>query len=152
VSKKMRRTSERSRQRKATMKPKARAAKDRTEMSEKILNLTMEIISVLAGEECSVMTKSGEPVVPGNCPPASGGPISASGGQTLKQERQNDQKILDLTFRIIQLLTGEGPGGSEDAASSHVGKGKSKGQQKSVIVERSRPSTFGGKRCWCAAG
>lgn len=146
ASKKTRRSSERSQLRKAGMKPKARTAKERKEMSEKILNLTMEIISVLAGEECTVMTKSGEPVIPGNYPPAPGGPVSASVAQTLKQERQSDQKILDLTFRIIQLLTGEGPGGGEDSTSSHVGKGKNKGAHKSVIVERSRPSTSQGAR------
>lgn len=142
--KKPRRTSERSQQRKATIKPKARTAKDRKEMSEKILNLTMEIISVLAGEECTVMTKSGEPVVPRNYLLAPGGPISASVGHALKQELQNDQKILDLTFQIIQLLSGEDSGGCDDTTSSLIGKGKNRSPHKSVIVERSQPSTFGG--------
>ncbi|XP_072279553.1 uncharacterized protein [Pyxicephalus adspersus] len=146
ANKRTRRTSERSQQRKASMKPKTRTAKDRKEMSEKILNLTMEIISVLAGEECTVMTKSGEPVVSGNYSLAMGGSVSTSVAQTLKQERQNDQKILDLTFQIIQLLTGEGPGGNNDDTSAHVGKEKNKGPHKSVIVERSRPSTSQGAR------
>ncbi|XP_075071147.1 uncharacterized protein LOC142160099 isoform X1 [Mixophyes fleayi] len=66
--------------------------KDRDKMTERILNLTLEIIYLLTGE-CSV-------TVP---PPHS-----------LIHERDNDQKILELTNKIIQLLTGEVPIRCED--------------------------------------
>ncbi|XP_068113587.1 oocyte zinc finger protein XlCOF29-like [Hyperolius riggenbachi] len=138
----VRRTSERPQLHKTRAKPKARTAKERKEVSNKILSLTMEIITVLAGEECTIVTKSGEPIVPGNCPLLTGGPIPASVAQALKQERQNEEKILDLTFRIIHLLTGEV--GSKEATPSSVGNNK--GLHKSVIVERNPSSSSQGAR------
>ncbi|KAM9323816.1 uncharacterized protein PAF06_020044 [Gastrophryne carolinensis] len=121
-----RRTNER--QRKAGARAKARPrGKD---VSEKILSLTVEIISVLAGEEVAVVTKSGEPVMLG--------PLVMEGPKSLGQERRSQQRILDLAFSIIQLLNGKGPAEEEEeeleAVAPPTVKGRRRSPYKSVIV------------------
>ncbi|XP_063290551.1 gastrula zinc finger protein XlCGF26.1-like [Pelobates fuscus] len=84
-------------------------------MDEKILDLTLEIIYLLTGEDHMVVRKTGvsshqipkafsriqrlRTVTPPNCP---------------VNGRINDQKILYLTNKIIELLTGEVPIRCED--------------------------------------
>ncbi|XP_075050062.1 uncharacterized protein LOC142112123 isoform X2 [Mixophyes fleayi] len=84
--------------------------------SERILNLTLEIIYLLTGEDYTVVIKrSGECVTPRSRPCVSGGlsrsqsPITVPEPHSLIREGINDQKILELTNKIIQLVTGEVP-------------------------------------------
>ncbi|XP_063813839.1 oocyte zinc finger protein XlCOF8.4-like isoform X3 [Pseudophryne corroboree] len=88
--------------------------KDRTHMTERILNLTLEIIYLLTGEGYKVVKKtSRECEKPSSRSRLSGGlsraqsPITVPPTYSLINERHNDQKILELTNKIIQLLTGE---------------------------------------------
>ncbi|XP_066451492.1 gastrula zinc finger protein XlCGF57.1-like [Eleutherodactylus coqui] len=82
--------------------------KDRDHMAARILDLTMEIIYWITGEDYTVVKKwSGECVTPH----VSGGrsrtqsPITEPSLHSLIHE----QKILELTHRITELLTGEVP-------------------------------------------
>ncbi|XP_075071110.1 uncharacterized protein LOC142160085 isoform X2 [Mixophyes fleayi] len=94
-------------------KEKAKMVNNGDEMTQVILNLTLEIISLLTREEYIVVKKSGVCVTPSSCPRLSGGlsrtqsPIMVPPPHSLIHERDNDQKILELTNKIIQLLTGE---------------------------------------------
>ncbi|XP_068112247.1 oocyte zinc finger protein XlCOF8.4-like [Hyperolius riggenbachi] len=64
-------------------------------MTERILNLTLEIIYLLTGEDYTVVKKtSGEHLSPKSHP----------GG---KKKKINDKKILEVTTKIIDLLSGE---------------------------------------------
>ncbi|KAM3913870.1 uncharacterized protein RB166_019032 isoform 2-T2 [Leptodactylus fuscus] len=90
--------------------------KGRDKMTEKILNLTLEIIHLLTGEDYIVVKKTS-----GECIPYPRNPYMSDvwyGTQRLYMESiyhspinetSNDQKILDLTNKIIQLLGGEVP-------------------------------------------
>ncbi|XP_063819025.1 oocyte zinc finger protein XlCOF7.1-like isoform X2 [Pseudophryne corroboree] len=93
-----------------------RMEKDRSHMTERIVTLTLEIIYLLTGEDYTVVKKtSGECETPSSHPCASGGPsrtqspITEPPPHSLIHERDNEQKILELTNKIIQLLTGEVP-------------------------------------------
>ncbi|XP_063289752.1 oocyte zinc finger protein XlCOF7.1-like isoform X2 [Pelobates fuscus] len=87
--------------------------KDRNKMTERILNLTLEIIYLLTGEEYVIVKRPGERVRHSSSPCVSGGPYKVQSSSTLPSlhslthERNNDKKILELTNKIIQLLTGE---------------------------------------------
>ncbi|XP_075698343.1 uncharacterized protein LOC142663511 [Rhinoderma darwinii] len=88
--------------------------KERKEVTRKLLNFTLEIIYLLTGEDCTIVQKlSGECVTPSSHPGMSGGwsrtqsPITEPPPHSLIHERNNEQKILDLTHKIIELLTGE---------------------------------------------
>ncbi|XP_073540681.1 gastrula zinc finger protein XlCGF66.1-like [Phyllobates terribilis] len=96
---------------------------DGKEIAERILNFTLEIIYLLTGEDYIVVKKTaGNSVTPGSHRHISRGwnktqrldlePPSLS----LMHEKNNDEKILDLTNKIIELLTGEG----EDLSSVKV--------------------------------
>ncbi|KAM4691149.1 uncharacterized protein WCC33_016007 [Rhinophrynus dorsalis] len=97
-------------------------SKHQNQMAERILNLTMEIIYLLTGENYCVMKKSGDhdthstsPMSPeGHCRTQS--PIMEPPPVSLKHERNHDQKILELTNEIINLLNGEVPIRCEDVA------------------------------------
>ncbi|KAM4034514.1 uncharacterized protein ACNLHF_021152 [Anomaloglossus baeobatrachus] len=80
--------------------------------NDKILNLTLEIICLLTGESCTVVKKkSGEKVTPNSHHFVSGGwsPITDPPPYSLLLKKYNDQKILDITNKMIELLTGEVP-------------------------------------------
>ncbi|XP_066443175.1 gastrula zinc finger protein XlCGF53.1-like [Eleutherodactylus coqui] len=89
--------------------------KDRNQMTDRILNLTLEIIYLLTGEDYVPAKKSGELVTPSNCPRVSGeasrtqSPSTVSPTHSQTPEECNEKKILELTNKIIQLLTGEVP-------------------------------------------
>ncbi|XP_075071000.1 gastrula zinc finger protein XlCGF66.1-like [Mixophyes fleayi] len=90
--------------------------KDRSHMTERIFNLTLEIISLLTGEDYTVVRKeSSNHVSSSISSQVSGGwsrtqsPIMEPPPHSLIHERNNDQRILELTNKIIQLLTGEVP-------------------------------------------
>ncbi|XP_077107323.1 uncharacterized protein LOC143765006 isoform X2 [Ranitomeya variabilis] len=81
-----------------------------------ILELTLEIICLLTGEDCTVAKKtSSQCVTPSSCPAVSEGwsrtqkPVMELPAHSLIHIRNNDQKILDLTNKMIELLTGEVP-------------------------------------------
>ncbi|KAM3921468.1 uncharacterized protein RB166_010852 [Leptodactylus fuscus] len=85
---------------------------DKDKMAEKILHLTLEILHQLTGEDYTVVKKTSS----GRCQ----APVSEGWGRTLSpipgppphsliQEEINRQKILELTNKMIELLTGEVP-------------------------------------------
>ncbi|XP_075118389.1 uncharacterized protein LOC142190361 [Leptodactylus fuscus] len=84
--------------------------RDRNKMAESLLNLTLEIIYQLTGEDYTVVKKTSSgrsqaPVYDGY-----GGTLSPIPGpppQPIIQEIINGQKILELTNKMLELLTGE---------------------------------------------
>ncbi|KAM4030866.1 oocyte zinc finger protein XlCOF8.4-like [Anomaloglossus baeobatrachus] len=92
---------------------------ERDKMVERILHLTLEILFRLTGEEYKVVKKTSSE----RCQ----APVSEGWGRTLSQiteslphppihEDINDQKILELTYKMIELLTGEVPIRCQDVA------------------------------------
>ncbi|CAI9550058.1 unnamed protein product [Staurois parvus] len=79
-----------------------RMEEDRSHMTEKILNLTLEIIYLLTGERFPLL-KSGDHMT-----------ITVPPCDSLNPERHNMQKILEVTKRMMELLTGE-DGGMEES-------------------------------------
>ncbi|XP_056387625.1 oocyte zinc finger protein XlCOF7.1-like [Hyla sarda] len=96
--------------------------KERSQMTDRILNLTLEIIYLLTGEDYVPAKKSSELVTPSPCPRVSEevsrtqSPSTVSPTPSRTQDKSNEQKILDLTNKIIQLLTGEVPIRCQDVA------------------------------------
>ncbi|XP_073538390.1 uncharacterized protein [Phyllobates terribilis] len=85
--------------------------RNRDKIAENILQLTLEILFRLTGEDYTVVKKiSSErcqtPVSEGWGRPLS--PITGPPPHPLIHEDINDQKILELTYKMIELLTGEG--------------------------------------------
>ncbi|XP_063819017.1 oocyte zinc finger protein XlCOF8.4-like isoform X2 [Pseudophryne corroboree] len=79
--------------------------KDGCQKSERILYITMEIIYLLTGQDYTVVkTTSGECETPISC-----ASITEPPPHSLIHGRDNEWKILELTNKIIQLLTGEVP-------------------------------------------
>ncbi|XP_077113039.1 uncharacterized protein LOC143768231 [Ranitomeya variabilis] len=83
---------------------------DRDKMAERILHLTLEILLRLTGEDYTVVKKTSsercqDPVSEGWGRPQS--PITVPPPHPLIHEAINDQKILELTYKMIELLTGE---------------------------------------------
>ncbi|KAM3934890.1 uncharacterized protein RB166_002293 [Leptodactylus fuscus] len=85
------------------------------EMTKRILNVTLEIIYLLTGEDYGPVKKSIQPLTASSAPCVLGGriktlnPTVLPSPHSLPQERPQEKKILDLTNKIIQLLTGEVP-------------------------------------------
>ncbi|XP_077110953.1 gastrula zinc finger protein XlCGF66.1-like [Ranitomeya variabilis] len=92
---------------------------DRDKMAERILHLTLEILFRLTGEDYTVVKKTssdrcqdpvseewGRPLIPVTGPPP----------HPLIHEDINDQKILELVYKMIELLTGEVPIRCQDVA------------------------------------
>ncbi|XP_075187798.1 uncharacterized protein LOC142259183 [Anomaloglossus baeobatrachus] len=82
----------------------------RDTMAERILHLTLEILFRLTGEDYTVVKKTSSercqaPVSEGWGRPLS--PITGPPPNTPIHEDINDQKILELTYKMIELLTGE---------------------------------------------
>ncbi|XP_069611314.1 zinc finger protein 419-like [Ranitomeya imitator] len=89
-----------------------RMNRDRDKMAERILHLTLEILYRLTGEDYTVVKKTASercqaPVSEGWGRPLS--PITGPPPHPLIHEDINDQKILELTYKMIELLTGEVP-------------------------------------------
>ncbi|XP_073436039.1 gastrula zinc finger protein XlCGF66.1-like [Dendrobates tinctorius] len=83
---------------------------NREKMAERILHLTLEILFRLTGEDYTVVKKTSsercqDPVSEGR--PLS--PISGPPPHPLLHEDVNDQKILELIYKMTELLTGEVP-------------------------------------------
>ncbi|XP_075187922.1 uncharacterized protein LOC142259343 [Anomaloglossus baeobatrachus] len=90
---------------------------DRDKMAERIFHLTLEILFRLTGEDYTVVKKTSSercqaPVSEGWGRPLS--PITGPPPHPPIQEDINDQKILELTYKMIELLTGEVPIRSQD--------------------------------------
>ncbi|XP_069610824.1 oocyte zinc finger protein XlCOF6-like [Ranitomeya imitator] len=90
---------------------------DRDQMVERILHLTLEILFRLTGEDYIVVKKTSSERCHG---PVSEGrplsPIMVPPPHPLIHEDINDQKILELTYKMIELLTGEVPIRCQDVA------------------------------------
>ncbi|XP_073415679.1 oocyte zinc finger protein XlCOF8.4-like [Dendrobates tinctorius] len=89
-----------------------RMERDRDKMAERILHLTLEILFRLTGEDYTVVKKTSRercqaPVSEGWGTPLS--PIMGPPPPPLIYEDINDQKILEITYKMIELLTGEVP-------------------------------------------
>ncbi|XP_075070807.1 uncharacterized protein LOC142159869 [Mixophyes fleayi] len=122
--------------------------KDRSHMSERILNLTLEIIFVLTGEDYTVVKKEkGDHVT--SCRrrgrvsegwSRTQSPIMEPPPHSLIHERNNDQRILELTNKIIQLLTGEVTAGN-GTLYSNTGEWKYLVGDKDVMMENRPPLT-----------
>ncbi|XP_077111671.1 oocyte zinc finger protein XlCOF7.1-like [Ranitomeya variabilis] len=96
-----------------------RMDRDRDKMAERILHLTLEILFRLTGEDYTVVKKTSSercqaPVSEGWGRPLS--PITGLPPHPLIHEDINDQKILELTYKMIELLTGEVPIRCQDVA------------------------------------
>ncbi|XP_069606001.1 oocyte zinc finger protein XlCOF8.4-like isoform X1 [Ranitomeya imitator] len=83
---------------------------DRDKMAERILHLTLEILFRLTGEDYIVVKKTSsgryqDPVSEGWGRPLS--PITGPPPHPLIHEDINYQKILELTYKMTELLTGE---------------------------------------------
>ncbi|XP_073523754.1 uncharacterized protein [Phyllobates terribilis] len=92
---------------------------DRDKMAERILHLTLEILFRLTGEHYTIVKKTSSgrcqaPVSEGWGRPQS--PITGAPSHPLIHEDINDQKILELTYKMIELLTGEVPIRCQDVA------------------------------------
>ncbi|XP_069605189.1 oocyte zinc finger protein XlCOF8.4-like [Ranitomeya imitator] len=92
---------------------------DRDKMAERILHLTLEILFRLTGEDYTVLKKTSsdycqDPVSEGWGRPQS--PITGPPPHPLIHEDINDQKILELIYKMIELLTGEVPIRCQDVA------------------------------------
>ncbi|MEE6511930.1 hypothetical protein FKM82_018810 [Ascaphus truei] len=101
--------------------------KGKKQMTEKILNHTLEIIYLLTGEDYIVVKKHGEHVTDSSSPCVpeifcrTQRPIMENPTNCLIHERNNDkklmsEKILEHTNIIIHLLTGEVPIKCDDVA------------------------------------
>ncbi|XP_069606026.1 oocyte zinc finger protein XlCOF22-like [Ranitomeya imitator] len=92
---------------------------DRDKMAERILHLTLEILFRLTGEDYTVVKKTSsercqDPVFEGWGGPQS--PITGPPPHPPVYGEVNDQKILQLTYKMIELLTGEVPIRCQDVA------------------------------------
>ncbi|XP_073537030.1 gastrula zinc finger protein XlCGF66.1-like [Phyllobates terribilis] len=85
---------------------------DRDKMAEKILHLTLEILFRLTGEDYKVVKNTSSERCQDTVSEGWGRPLSSIMGpppHPLIHEDINDQKILELTYKMIELLTGEVP-------------------------------------------
>ncbi|KAM3938581.1 gastrula zinc finger protein XlCGF66.1-like isoform 2-T2 [Leptodactylus fuscus] len=97
--------------------------KDGNEISRRLLDFTLEIIYLLTGEDCKIVKKtSGDCVMSNIHLHESGGwsrtqnPITEPPPHPLIQEEINGQKILEVTNKMLELLTGEVPIRCQDVA------------------------------------
>ncbi|XP_073540321.1 uncharacterized protein [Phyllobates terribilis] len=86
----------------------------KNKIANRLLNFTLEIIYLLTGEDYTVVRKtSDECLTHTSYPCMSEGwsriPVSLPTPHSLQQVQNNDQKILDLVNKMIELLTGEVP-------------------------------------------
>ncbi|XP_066461252.1 zinc finger protein 2-like [Eleutherodactylus coqui] len=93
--------------------------KDKSKMAESIINVTLEILLQLTGEDYTVVKKTSSdgcqaPVCDGWGRPLS--PIPGPPFHPLIHEDINVQKILELANKMIELLTGEVPIRCQDVA------------------------------------
>ncbi|XP_075118403.1 gastrula zinc finger protein XlCGF66.1-like isoform X2 [Leptodactylus fuscus] len=93
--------------------------RDRNKMAESLLNLTLEIIYQLTGEDYTVVKKTSSGRCQAHVYERYGGNLSLIPGSPplpLIQGQINGQKILELTNKMLELLTGEVPIRCQDVA------------------------------------
>ncbi|XP_071986393.1 uncharacterized protein [Engystomops pustulosus] len=88
--------------------------KHRNATTERILDLTLEIIHLLTGEGFTVVRKTScESDAPSSCPDVPGASSRSQSPimepPSLTSERDMEQKILEITYKMIELLSGEVP-------------------------------------------
>ncbi|XP_077110130.1 uncharacterized protein LOC143766369 [Ranitomeya variabilis] len=86
--------------------------KDRDKMAERILHLTLEILFRLTGEDYAVVKKTSSEHCQDLACEGRGrslSPVTGPPPNTLIHEDINDKKILELTYKMIELLTREVP-------------------------------------------
>ncbi|XP_077113906.1 oocyte zinc finger protein XlCOF7.1-like [Ranitomeya variabilis] len=93
--------------------------RDQDKMVEKILHLAIEILFWLTGEDYTIVKKTSSdrcqaPVTEGCGRTLS--PVTGPPPHPLTHEDINDQKILELTDKMIEILTGEVPLRCQDVA------------------------------------
>ncbi|CAI9609766.1 unnamed protein product, partial [Staurois parvus] len=116
-----------------------RMDKKHCHMTERVLDLTVEIIYMLTGEDYEVVQKtSKEPLTPTSRPHVTPTPKSR------KPNILNIQKILEATYKMIELLSGEVPIRSEDAAEQWEDSEDQKDLYKDVMMENQPPLTSPG--------
>ncbi|XP_073412602.1 gastrula zinc finger protein XlCGF66.1-like [Dendrobates tinctorius] len=92
---------------------------DRDKMAERMLHLTLEILFRLTGEDYTVVKKTSSDRCQGPVSEGCGRPLSPITGpppHPLIHEDINDQKILELIYKMMELLTGEVPIRCQDVA------------------------------------
>ncbi|XP_073522692.1 uncharacterized protein [Phyllobates terribilis] len=92
---------------------------DTEKMAERILHLTLEILFRLTGEDYTVVKKTSSERCQATVSEGWGrslSPITGLPPHPLIHENINDQKILELTYKMIELLTGEVPIRCQDVA------------------------------------
>ncbi|XP_069812832.1 gastrula zinc finger protein XlCGF66.1-like [Dendropsophus ebraccatus] len=89
--------------------------RDRDKMAERIITLTLHILFLLTGEDYTVVKKSSS----GRC----GAPGCEGWGRTLSpipgpliHEEMEEEKILEVTNKMVELLSGEVPIRCQDVA------------------------------------
>ncbi|XP_071995193.1 gastrula zinc finger protein XlCGF66.1-like [Engystomops pustulosus] len=125
-----------------------RMYKDRNQKDSMIQDLTLEMISLITGEDYTVVKKSS-----GECvtPRVSGGWTQSPITEPPPHSLIHEQKILELTSRITELLSGEVPIRCQDVTvyfsmeeweyiEGH------KDQYKDIMMEDHQPLTSPGKR------
>ncbi|KAG9466623.1 hypothetical protein GDO78_016351 [Eleutherodactylus coqui] len=129
------------------------AEMDGDKMSETILHLTLEILFLLTGEDYTVVKASsdgcGAPVCEGLGRPLS--PITESPPHPLIRKRNNKEKILELTKKMTELLTGEVPIRCQDVTVYFSMEeweyiGGHRDLYKDIMMEDHRPLTSPGNR------
>ncbi|XP_056405833.1 zinc finger protein 3-like isoform X2 [Hyla sarda] len=110
--------------------------RDRNKMADRIINLTLQILFRLTGEDYIVVKKSSS----GRCraPLCEGwgrtqNPIPGPPPPSLIHEEMDEQKILELINKMMELLTGEFPIGFEDVAQAQY--------KDQVMMEDQQPLT-----------
>ncbi|XP_056407178.1 gastrula zinc finger protein XlCGF66.1-like [Hyla sarda] len=93
--------------------------RDRNKMADRIINLTLQILFRLTGEDYTVVKKSSS----GHCraPVCEGwgrtlSPIPGPPPHSLIHEEMDEQKIRELINKMMELLTGEVPIRCQDVA------------------------------------
>ncbi|XP_073398478.1 uncharacterized protein [Dendrobates tinctorius] len=92
---------------------------ERDKMAERILHITLEILFRLTGEDYTVVKKTSSESCQDSVSEGSGRPlcpITEPPPHPLIHEDINDHKILELTYKMIELLTGEVPIRCQDVA------------------------------------
>ncbi|XP_068113181.1 zinc finger protein 154-like [Hyperolius riggenbachi] len=91
-----------------------RMDENQSHMTERIFNLTLEIIYLLTGEDFEIVKKgSGALLTPTSCfhgPP----PTTETPPHSLTPERNKEKKVLQVIKKMMELLTGEVPIRCED--------------------------------------
>ncbi|XP_077109730.1 uncharacterized protein LOC143766151 isoform X1 [Ranitomeya variabilis] len=94
----------------------SRMDRERDETVERMLALTLEILFRLTGEDYTVVKKTSSAGCQAPMSDGWGTPLSPIMGPLPHPLIHDDQKILELTYKMIELLTGEVPIRCQDVA------------------------------------